>query len=225
MWCGASMSTSSPDSGPFALDLDGTLTDPRPRQVGALMALLDGPEAERVDGNRLWRLKRSGSTTREALVALGLTPARAEELAGRWVESVEDQRWLHLDRLLPGVPDTLRALARSDPPMVILTARRHEERARKQVASLGLLRWCAEVRVVPPDRAAAGKAAELTALECLGMVGDTESDAEAAGLAGVPFAAVSTGQRSGEFLGARGWAAFDSLSEALSSLGRPEKTS
>jgi phosphoglycolate phosphatase-like HAD superfamily hydrolase len=215
------MSTSSTRRPPLAVDLDGTVLDPRPRQLAVLASLL---ESERTSGpvdlDRLWELKREGSTTEAALVALGVSDQAAGGLARRWAAEVEDPRWLRLDRPLPGAAETLRELAQSVGPPVLLTARRHPDRVRDQLASLGLDRWCGELRVVSPDSAAEEKAEQLRSLRCRGFVGDTESDAEAAELAGVPFAAVATGQRSPRFLAALGVPVFDSLPEALRSIER-----
>lgn len=220
MSCASSMSTSSTSRGPLALDLDGTLVDPKPRQVAVIGSLLVGePGAESVDVEELWSLKRDGLTTREALVRLGVDAALGAELADRWAHSVEEPRWLRLDRLLPGVADALSRLAATGTRPVVLTARRHEDRVRGQAASLGLLRWCSELMVVSPDFAAEEKAAKLASLRCRAFIGDTESDAKAAELVRVPYAAVTTGQRSGAFLRSRKLPVFDSLDQALRDLG------
>jgi phosphoglycolate phosphatase-like HAD superfamily hydrolase len=219
MRCDSSMSTSSSNASPLALDLDGTLLDAQPRQVEAMVASIElagGTGA--VNRDEFWDLKREGLATHEALVRLGVDAALAERAARHWAESIEDPRWLNLDRLLPGVPEVLAAHAEAGDRPLILTARQHEDRVRAQVASLGLLRWCAAVAVVSPLGAAEEKAAELVARGCRGLVGDTESDARAAEQAGVAFAAVTTGQRSKEFLRGHGLAAFDSLAEALRAL-------
>jgi len=212
------MSTSSTE-GPLALDLDGTLVDPRPRQVGALLALLEAePRSGAVDADALWERKRDGMSTVEALRDLGFGEDASERLGDRWRATVEDAELLTLDRLIPGVADALAGLAAAEPRPVILTARQHADRARAQVGALGLLEWCAEVRVVQPDSAADSKAAELERLGCRGMVGDTESDAWAAAMAGIAFVGVATGQRSPAYLRARGLRVCDSLAEALSAL-------
>jgi phosphoglycolate phosphatase-like HAD superfamily hydrolase len=211
------MSTSSPSRGTLALDLDGTLIDPRPRQVAALAALL-GPGLE-IDGDRLWELKREGLTTLRALTRLGFDAETAASLSERWVATVEDPRRLGLDRLLPGVADALEGLAAVGTRPLILTARQDAERARDQVASLGLLRWCADISVVSPSSAAEEKAVQLVARSCRAFVGDTESDARAAELAGVDFAAVTSGQRSRQFLLAGRLPSFETLAEALRALG------
>ncbi len=213
------MSTSSTNRASLALDLDGTLIDPQPRQVAVMAALVeDNATVEPLRPADFWSLKRDGLTTGEALERLGVERALAGELAARWSRAVEDVRWLRLDRLIPGVDETLAELVEAGTRPAILTARRHEDRVRDQVTSLGLLRWCNGVQVVSPESAAEQKAAALEALGSRGFVGDTESDATAAELAGVAFAAVTTGQRAGEFLRARGLPAFDSLADALRAL-------
>jgi phosphoglycolate phosphatase-like HAD superfamily hydrolase len=205
----------------LALDLDGTLVDAKPRQVAALVELLRLERmVERVDADAFWELKRAGLTTKGALGHFGFDPAAAERLGDLWAASVEDRCYLHLDRLIPGVQHALEALEAAGCRPVVLTARQHRERTIEAVASLGLLRWCAEVRVVPPRSAAEAKAAELIALDCAGLIGDTESDARAAELAGIPFVAVTTGQRSEEFLKEQQLATSGSLPEALRALGR-----
>jgi len=213
------MSTSSTRSSPLAFDLDGTLISTKSRQVAVLESLLPSEGVEGLDLDRVWELKREGLTTRSALEALGVDPTVSQRLGRRWVASIESPRWLLLDRLIPGVTETLDALAAAGHRPVILTARRHRRQVRGQVAAFGLTKWCAEVRVVSPISAAEEKAIHLRALGCRNFVGDTESDGNAAGLAGVGFAAVSTGQRSRRFLGARHFEVFESLKEALVGLG------
>ncbi len=215
------MSTSSNSSGGqlLAVDLDGTLLDAEPRQSGLLSELLAGESGVGpADRGKIWRWKREGATTRIVLHRLGLDGLDAERLGQSWLEAVEDEAWLGRDRLLAGVPEALDCLREDGTRIVILTARRHPERAMAQISSLGLLHWCAAVRVVSPRLAAEEKAAELASGGFCGFVGDTESDARAAELAGVRFAAVTTGQRSRAFLESRGLEAFDSLPSAVARL-------
>jgi phosphoglycolate phosphatase len=204
----------------LALDLDGPILDPEPRQTAVLRWLLTEESATgAIDPGEVWGLKRQGLSTQAALLELGMAAADAERLASRWTEAVEDPQWLTLDAALPGVIEVLAGLAEQGTRPVIITARRHADRAAGQAETLGLLRWCSELRVVSPDDADSGKTGELRAMRASAFIGDTESDAEAANLAGVGFAAVTTGQRSREFLEDRGLRAFASLADALQELG------
>lgn len=203
-------------TGPIALDLDGTLLDCRPRQV-AVAAALHGPG---LDEAAFWAAKREGATTRAALEAIGVGGERGARLARRWAAEVEDDRWLALDAPLPGVAAALTALRAAGRDAVVLTARRRADAVRRQVAATGLGALVGAVEVVDPVNAAADKATMLTRLGAAGFVGDTESDAAAAGRAGVPFAAVGGGQRSAAWLRAHGIAPVHAdLASALAALG------
>jgi phosphoglycolate phosphatase-like HAD superfamily hydrolase len=201
----------SADAGPLALDLDGTLIDARRRQLSVLASVL----AVEVDLGALWERKREGATTAAALAALGVPDDVAAAAASRWVERIEDEDELRADRFLPGVEATLAELAAAGVQPTVVTARTHPDRARAQFAALGLERWCEGLRVVDPADAAEQKAAVLRELGAAAYVGDTESDARAAALAEIPFAAVSTGQRSAAFLADRGLTPHPSLAAAL----------
>ena len=71
------------------------------------------------------------------------------------------------------------------------------------------------VTAVPPAHAVSAKATALRRLSPAGFFGDSESDAQAAKSAAVPFFAVSTGQRTADFLADAGIRdVFDSLAAA-----------
>jgi phosphoglycolate phosphatase-like HAD superfamily hydrolase len=209
----------SAESGLLALDLDGTLIDARRRQLSVLMKVLAELDLPPVVPDLFWERKRGGATTAEALVALGVDDGEVGAVASRWVEQIEDEEELLADRFLPGVEDTLATLADRGAHPTVVTARAHPDRAVHQFASLGLDAWCNGPRVVEAGaEAAAQKARILRDLKAAAYVGDTESDAKAASLAGVQFAAVSTGQRSPTFLGSLGIDPYTALDVALESL-------
>ncbi len=186
----------------FALDLDGTLIDCRPRQVELTSAILAELGAPPVDRDALWASKREGATTREALLAAGIPAHVVETAVSRWVARIEDPTWLSRDPVLAETPRALAAVRSVGMSPVVLTARRDSTAVRDQVARLDL--DVDEVDVVDPSDSMAAKADRLRALGAVAYVGDTEADARAAAAASVLFAAVGGGQRSERFLRAEG---------------------
>lgn len=193
-----------------ALDLDGTLIDAKVRQVELARFHL-GAFGVELDGEVLWAKKREGATTRAALEAMGY-PCAAEVAAG-WARDIESREWLVRDAWLDGVPEVLGALRERGLKLKVVTARQDEAALREQVEALGVSALVDEVVVVDPRRTAIEKAAHLEGVAL--FVGDSESDAEAARLAGVPFVAVATGVRSRAFLERLGLTVEEGLAAAL----------
>jgi phosphoglycolate phosphatase-like HAD superfamily hydrolase len=208
----------------LVLDLDGTLIDAERRQCGLAGAAVRAAGFEQgFDARRFWSLKREGANTRRAFSQMGIGPPVREAAADYWDRHVEAPDWLAKDRLLPEAEEALCWLREHGVRASILTARRCEDRVRAQVERLGLRRRCEELIVVPLDAAARRKAEALSRLKPLGFVGDSEIDGGAAKEAGVPFLAVSTGQRSENFLRALGFECVDSLLEACRRLVGSER--
>ncbi|MFN3409272.1 MAG: HAD family hydrolase [Limisphaerales bacterium] len=182
-----------------ALDLDGTLISCEPRQSAVLQAALTrvGHQAE---PQEVWRHKRDGLSTERALIRCGLAPVAAHAVAEQWRGTIEEPFWLSLDRVLPGVEAALEAMRAAGARLCLLTARSRPEWLPQQLTRLGLAPVLHEMRVVPPETARADKANQLVALKVEIFFGDSESDWRAARDAGVPFVAVSSGQRSERFL-------------------------
>lgn len=200
----------------LAFDLDGTLLETGERQTRALDLALgyayDDPVA-------FWRHKRSGLTTREALLARGMTEPHALSVAERWQVAVESDEALLVDELLAGVEGALTAARAAAGRLVVITARTRGDAVAAQCERLGLMTWLDEVIAVPPQNAAGNKATILRELQPLGFIGDTASDARAAAAARIPFVAVTTGQHTRDVLaGEIAGPITDSLAEAVAIL-------
>lgn len=181
----------------LAFDLDGTLVSCRERQVAVAETV-----AAPLDPDAFWAAKQDGRTTAEALTAQGIE--QPEQAARAWVDRIEEEHFLALDRLAAGALEALLAAQEAGLAPVILTARRDAAAVGRQVEWLGLVPPATGPVVVDPRRAGEEKAVALAELDAVGLVGDTESDLAAARTAGVPFAAVDGGQRSAAFLNERG---------------------
>jgi phosphoglycolate phosphatase-like HAD superfamily hydrolase len=204
--------------GSIGFDLDGTLIDARERQVGVAAEALAQLTGQELDGAGFWRAKRAGATTLAALTQLGYGAEVAEEVAGHWGRRVEDDDWVERDRALPGARRVLTALRAEGWTIIVLTARRRAEGAGRSLRAAAIASLVDHVEVADPRSAVADKGRALARLAPAGFIGDTDSDGRAALAAGIPFAAVSTGQRSRAYLERRGFSPSRSLAVAVRTL-------
>jgi phosphoglycolate phosphatase-like HAD superfamily hydrolase len=204
-----------------ALDLDGTLITCEPRQSAVLAAALAACR-QTVNVARVWEFKRVGASTERGLVAAGLSHESAQEVAREWRRMIEESEWLALDRVIPGVRETLENMREMSMRLTLLTARGRQEWVPQQLRRLDLARFFEMIAVVSPERASAEKADRLADGSIRAFFGDTESDWRAASQTGATFYAVATGQREKSFLAQKcGVRAYDDLAEAWSEL-RPQ---
>lgn len=183
----------------IALDLDGTLLDCRERQslLAASLCRAAGFELNLED---FWNAKREGLTTESAICKQGVGGRLATKLSGLWVEQIESDVWLRMDRLLAGVLRSLHNARKLGFQLHMITARANEPALGRQLRWLSLETLFDRVQVVYPREASQQKETYLSAVEPLVFIGDTESDAAAAKAAKVRFLAVTSGQRSSEYL-------------------------
>ena len=183
----------------IALDLDGTLITCEPRQSAVLRAacIRNGICA---DVAAVWRLKRSGKSTLQALEILGTPTPLASKVAADWIAMIEEPQWLALDSAFPGTHPWLTAVKESGHQLQLITARRRAEFLRPELRNLGLESFFSWIHCVSEGAVSSAKANHLQHSGARLFIGDSESDALAAKYAGCPFAAVSTGQLSEEFL-------------------------
>lgn len=188
----------------LAFDLDGTLLDCRPRQVELAADLLRERCLPPLDEVRFWAIKRSGATTRLALQALLPDRATADAIAADWHDRIESAAWLELDQPLPGVVACLDDLLEKGFELSMLTARTNRQGVDATIDRLGWRHIFSRIKVVAAESASSQKATVLSHWKPIAFVGDTESDAVAASLAGVPFVGLSTGQRDATWLAEQG---------------------
>jgi phosphoglycolate phosphatase-like HAD superfamily hydrolase len=199
-----------------AFDLDGTLVTAGPRQSWLLHAAARS-QGVHLDVDAAWAAKREGASNKDYLRRLGLDDAVAVRINALWMSQVETPYWLQMDTVLNGVIDTLDGLKQQGWQCILVTARANPWLMRQQIATLGLARRFDGVYCVSPVRAAHEKADVLRETGAAFFVGDAESDAAAAAAAGVSFAGVTTGQRSGACLARHGVRhLFDVLADGVS---------
>ena len=181
----------------IVFDLDGTLISCRPRQIAALRAVSRLSSREL---SAIWKAKRDGMTTHDALLGAGISAIEAEEITRRWLRIIEDPYYLGYDRLLPSAAEALQICRSIGFQTVLLTARRSLRGLMLQTNALRLTSMADQILLADPRDGPLHKARELRRLSAVAMIGDSEVDAQAAALAEVSFYAVSSGQRSADFL-------------------------
>lgn len=186
----------------LGLDLDGTLISCEPKQT-TLLRVAACAAGVALDAGSVWQRKRQGSSTAEALQALHLPTTVTKAILRVWLESIEEPQWLALDTVFPEAWVGLETMRRLGWELILISARRSPHWVWHQLDRLGLKPFLNEVIIVRPEEARARKCIAMQKTRCAAYVGDTESDAEAAKQAGIPFFGVTGGQRSGEFLTAR----------------------
>ncbi len=187
----------------IAIDFDGTLITAQQRQMTLLKAVCRRYDVE-IDVRLAWSLKREGASTNDLLSEFGVEDAVAAQIAIDWMRDIEASYWLSLDTLFADSISALEGLAAKDVRLTLLTARQNEYLLRNQVRQLKLAKYFREIVCVSPFSAETGKFNVLKGGAFAGIVGDSETDLNAAKRANVRFWGVSTGQRSADFLRVRG---------------------
>jgi phosphoglycolate phosphatase-like HAD superfamily hydrolase len=208
----------------IGLDLDGTVLDSRLRHSAALReaASAFGVCLSEEDVSAYSRLKLDGLNGLAALRQLEI--AKAESISQRWSEIIENEDLLALDKLYEDVPVALQKATAAGDTFVMVTARRKQDAARKQIAALGLNAFMHEILIVDPRDASACKVAATRHHDLQAIVGDTEADLVWATTLHVEFYASSFGFRSRRYWDGRNIASYPSLSaifDAIHSAGVP----
>lgn len=188
----------------LVFDLDGTLVDSAPDIAAAGNAVLAAEglppvpfaQARGFIGNGaavfVQRMERAASGTND--------PARTPRMVRAFIERYEHTHGL--TRPYDGVPETLRALAAAGHPMALCT-NKPEIPARHLLAALGwsdlfpVLVGGDTVGILKPDPAPLLAAAQRLGHDpaTILFIGDSETDAETAARAAVPFALFTGGYR------------------------------
>ena len=183
----------------IALDLDGTLITTGTKQSMLLRAVSRrfGIEIEAAD---VWLRKREGMSNQAALLDMGVYRATADAISREWIRLVETPYWQSLDRLFDDSRKVLTTIINGGETCILISARSNPYLYKQQVYQLNLSGHFEQIFCVSPTNSVAEKAEILERSSVRLFVGDSETDYEAAKLAGVHFEAVATGQRSKAFL-------------------------
>lgn len=179
----------------IAFDLDGTLLDSRKRHQVVMDYVLDEMHLD-IDTTNLVSYKADGHNNISWLESKGVDSGKASEINKRWVELIENEKFLSEDVLYENTIEILKKYSQ-DNYLLLLTARNNIEGARRQISNLGLLQYFDDIKIVETSKktpSLKGKILEEEKIE--EFYGDTESDMEAAEIAGCKFFVSTRGFRS-----------------------------
>jgi phosphoglycolate phosphatase-like HAD superfamily hydrolase len=178
--------TVSPPS-TVVLDLDGPILECKARHYACYRDVCGRHGLNPLTPDEYWKRKRRRADSKDIFRASGAT-GDEELLLRSWIERVEEQTYLALDTLQPGAHETLAFWAANGARLLLATLRRNPDGLQEQLDSLGLTHLFEGIVVCDPSLGAKGKAdavarrARGTDLRASTWIGDTEVDADAAGL-------------------------------------------
>lgn len=200
------------------IDLDGPILDGRHRHYACYQRILTEAGYAPLTLGAYWSLKTAPMPLRSVLEHSAAAGFEAE-FARLWRERIEDRELLALDVLQAGALARLHDIA-STARLVVATMRRDAALAREQIDEMAVGQFVDAVLVTPHADGPNGKAQSvLTYARRQGLsprlwIGDTEFDADAAAILGVPCVLVANGLRSRDHLrGLRPAAVVDSIAD------------
>lgn len=182
----------------IAFDLDGTLLDSRCRH-SSLMADLLSSKGIDIPTCDLVSFKSNMHNNIEWLQSKGVSEDEAKEINAMWIRDIEKYEYLIFDQLYEGVRELLNDMSK-DFELYLITARNNVKTLQMQLKDIDILQFFTEVVVVESNTLTTSRKSEELRKRCIDiLIGDTESDLEAATGSECCFFASTYGFRSSKF--------------------------
>lgn len=182
----------------IAFDLDGTLLDSTLRHKILLDDLLKEYDIS-INTDNLLDYKRQGKNNEEYLQKNGVNINIATEIQKKWIEHIEDEKYLNYDVLYSYTIELLETYKNYD--LILITSRRKKERVFKQLKKFDIEKYFKKIYVISNSKIAKNEKSRILKEEnakC--MYGDSEIDFFACKNAQIEFKPVYEGFRSKQFL-------------------------
>lgn len=189
----------------IVLDLDGPIFDGRSRHYQCYSDILKENGFTPIPAPEYWQMKRQRIDRHLQLTASGAAGIYDRFLQA-WLERIEEEKYLSLDRLQPGAVEKLREWKAAGIKLFLVTMRNKKENLQRQLASFDLVPFFDQVVSVGTDGEGNKKATAAEAYldkasrGSVLWIGDTEEDIRAAHQLGVKVCAVDCGLRTREYL-------------------------
>jgi carbamoyl-phosphate synthase large subunit len=194
---------------PIFFDLDGPILDVSHRHYQLYRDLLEEAGKSAVPFEQYWQDKRACRPQGTIVSQTTGEDFCANTFQQQWLDRIETDKYLALDRVWPWAIDVLAALYR-DHPLYLVTVRSEPDQLRKQMDQLHLTRWFQAILCRPARQNAAQEKVKAireqfdTLPQQALMVGDTEADIECGKELGFVTVGVLSGIRNQEHLQATG---------------------
>lgn len=187
----------------IVLDLDGTLLDPKMKQMLLLKDILKSYNIC-IQIDDFWQLKRAGMSTLDILKSIVSDQRVINKTLKIWLYNIEKNYYSLYDNLFPDALNFLNYLKVKKHKLYLLTARNNKTILDQTLARTGIKIFFDEIYCVDTKYAINNKSLILKGINADLFIGDSEVDLFSAKEADIEFIAVSTGQRSEIFLENKG---------------------
>ena len=187
----------------FIFDLDGPLLDGKQRHYQCYTQILQEFDCPVLAADEYWQMKRERRNRREQLAATG-AEEHYDEFLRRWLERIEEKKYLALDVLQTDALSLLSRLQQENKCLILATLRQNAHHLYEQLGELKIQHFFQHIVAVDSqdsvDKAAAVRAILQGKSGSTLWIGDTEIDSQSANKLGLPVALVSNGLRTRDYL-------------------------
>ncbi|MBR3613685.1 MAG: HAD hydrolase-like protein, partial [Clostridia bacterium] len=170
----------------IAFDFDGTLLDSRNRHGIVLNDILN-KFCINIDVSDLIEFKRNNKNNIDYLISKGVEENLAKEIQTKWIENIEQEKYLALDTLYCEAIKLLEKYSKEN-DLILVTARNNKVGLQNQIDKFNLRKYFKEIYVVNSGKNTSELKAEILKKENVTkFFGDTLSDKKAADLVGIEF--------------------------------------
>lgn len=169
-----------------AFDFDGTLLDSRNRHTVVMRDVLNDFGIN-LNLDDLIEFKSFGKNNIDYLKTKGIDETTSQKVQKQWIANIESYEYLEKDILYDDAIFLLNKYSKNN-ELILITARANIDGLNKQIDKFDLRKYFKEIFVVNPGKTATEQKAEiLKSQNAILMIGDTNSDANAAKIAGIKF--------------------------------------
>jgi len=168
----------------IVFDFDGTLLNSAQRHINVLKECMSKLGYSELDVSDYIMFKAYGNSTKDYLKKCSICKEDCQRISTCWIEKIESPTYLKTDYLYDDTILTLSICKEKGYTLYLLSARKSRVNLIKQVYDTGIASYFKGIFCVSPTNAIEHKAKIIKYLKADLVVGDTETDWEAANASG-----------------------------------------